>query len=336
MAFAALPALAQGAMLVVSPTSGSAGTVFQFKGAGWLDCVDLSSGASVSVTMVTPRGVTAEIGPFQSNDLGELSFVWESSGMPVGEYAFSAKVENAAHQVCRSAEAYLTITSAPPPVVNILTVYPSEGTYKDTFTFHGVQFTANEQVSGWLTRPDDAVIGLGSVQANAKGEVVFGWVAEDATWGTWQMTMMGQSSGRQAVVSFKLCPSRPCPQPTGTSAGPSSLATPATTTYTGWVYTNQPGGPVSQGGAGAAVNSSTLTPATTLQIHLWGFDGSEPVLVWLTPTLGPPRSIGQGIAQSDGTLDMSWKPPAPSGASWITAYGVQSRKQAVVSVTVEP
>jgi hypothetical protein len=204
------------------------------------------------------------------------------------------------------------------------TVSPKCGPIGTVFQISAHGFEPNEQISFWITLPDQTVLGTvrpvdignhpGSFSDRFDSRQVAALGARAN--GIWAITYQGKSSGHQSVVWFKIDAGNTAPTPTpgggtcDTSGSQNGTATP------------------NSGGNG-----------TTIVFRATGFSPREGISFWFTDphgnTVGTARPLPPGLVNSDGslgplplTLDSSFT--SDPGRWAITFEGASTHHQAII------
>ncbi|WP_129630418.1 hypothetical protein [Candidatus Oscillochloris fontis] len=263
-----VPTLPPNVNATVTPQSGPPGTSFAFSANGftpgervgiWITLPDQStSGADFQVTADGSGGIG-----------GDSLAITTAAGDPTGIWSFNAQGVSSGKQ----AVGYFFVggtASAPPgntdqlgvpvhdqlPTQGLVMIAPVAAPSGTLFEMYGGGFTAGEQVSAWITKPD----GQSQVIPQVAIEGTVAYTLIDTTGlpdGVYQAVIQGRSSNVVAAASFKL-----------------------TRDYVAGPGTARP----------ASVNGGSTPPegpgGTTFQIRGWGFNPSEPVEVWTTNPSG--------------------------------------------------
>ncbi len=217
----------------------------------------------------------------------------------------------------RAGIAQFFVGVAPPvgqPGGVVVSTTPQAAAIGQAVLIQGSGFQPNEQVSLWLTAPDQSVRGVPeSPTADGSGSISGAniRITIDTTFrtGTWFITAQGRSSGRQAIGMFRVDAGAAPPPPSQPPGDPARL---------GILIHNE----LRVSGAGS-ITPLAAPPGSGFVFNASGFDPNEKVGVWLT------RPAGAGVEPIDERLVQR------EGGSVRVAFRVERDQQGVWTVTAQ-
>lgn len=216
----------------------------------------------------------------------------------------------------RAGIAQFFVGVAPPvgqPGGVIVGTTPQAAAFGQAVIVQGSGFQPNEQVSLWLTAPDQSVRGIPeSPTADGSGSISGAniRITIDNTFraGTWFITAQGRSSGRQAIGTFRV----------DAGATPPPLQPPGDPARLGILIHNE----LRVRGAGS-ITPLAAPPGSGFVFNASGFDPNEKVGVWLT------RPAGAGVEAIDERLVQR------EGGNVRVAFRVERDQQGVWTITAQ-
>jgi hypothetical protein len=186
----------------VDPRAAPPGRLFRFYANGF------SAGEYVDVRMRGPNGVETTEGltvPQPASPNGRIDGSWNSpANAAPGEWHIVAR--GADRGVTQTIP--ITIQSSTPAGTARLDISPAVGVPGMRFAVSAVGFSADEELSVWLNRPDGVAVPTtieGVLRAAPDGRAGWTWVApQDIQRGVWQMVAHGRRSGVEVVGSFTI------------------------------------------------------------------------------------------------------------------------------------
>nr|WP_052295003.1 hypothetical protein [Oscillochloris trichoides] len=305
-----VPTLPPNVNAMVTPQSGPPGTSFAFTANGF------NPGERVGIWITLPDQSTAgadfQVTADGSGAIGgDQLMITTGAGDPTGIWSFNAQGVSSGKQAVGYFFVGGTASPGNPnqlgvpvhdqlPTQGLAMIVPVAAPAGTPFEMYGGGFSAGEQVSAWITKPDGQSLSLTQVMLD--GTVAYTII--DTTGlpdGVYQAVIQGRSSNVVAAAAFKLTRDYVAGPGTPRPASVNGAATPA----------EGPGG-------------------TTFQIRGWGFNPSEQVEVWTVDPSG--RYVLQAEPMvTDGEGRIGYVPPidlsAPAGAQ-PGVYGVHFRSKA--------
>lgn len=254
-----------------------------------------------------PQQVTSDIGSFQS------SFVF-SEALPTGRYTFTALGVVSGYQVFAPFE--LSARNSTPSgwaQLRVAYPYPASTSQNGEIAITGALFSPGEQVSIWMTLPNNAVRGLPLQLADGNGDF-FAIIQLDERLpvGLYKITAQGLSSKRLVIAEFNVTQGR------FVGVNPGSGARPNEALQATFVAPTSPDVPDH-----VVVSGS-------------GYNANELIGLWLTlpndSVVGLPQA--QANELGDFAIDVTLAERLPIGTIRVSAQGVESGRLLITSFEV--
>ncbi|MGB8648316.1 MAG: PA14 domain-containing protein, partial [Anaerolineae bacterium] len=204
------------------------------------------------------------------------------------------------------------LTGVAPASAAGVSVSPRAGGYGTSFTVSATGFPSNSIVDTWVTRPDGQTVGLGTVRADAGGNVSFG-VTPAYTWpaGEYIAVAHARSGAVQVFVKFGF---NAAPPPVGQDSGVTVAAS----------------------ATGLSVSPNSGTYSTVFVVSGSGFAANETVAVWAVAPGGSIVGPGYVTTNSSGAFQLGSSVPwgYPAGQYTLYAQGQSSSHKSSTSFTL--
>jgi len=203
------------------------------------------------------------------------------------------------------------IDSAPQAAIE-----PRSGGTGSLFRAYASGFTGGERVSIWLNTPNGVAAVPHDLVANANGEVWPEFSSSDLVPGSYGLVIYGQESTQTLVVPFTI----------STSAAPAAVAPPAS---------GAPAGSVSASPSSSNIEPKAAAAGTQFHAYARGFQGGEPISIWLNTPSGVQALDGSFSANGAGEVwpEFSSDGLVP-GSYGLVIYGRSSGQTLVVPFVI--
>lgn len=323
------------ATVLVNPAAGRPGQSFQIGAAGF------QPGEQILLWLTTPQGVVLPVNqvpvanefggfPFEANigfDTGrrDPEGLWYVTGqglttgrIGIGAFTLGSDFRPSPEQPSGRAT---------------IRVVPGSGGVGTVFTLEGEGFRARENVSVWLTAPNQTVRAVTeSLRADDRGSISSAQlrfiVGLGSINGRWFATAQGRESNLQGIAEFQVGGGGGVPQPPGPGQPPPPGAGDVAFRLNIEIH----------GALGIRDASSSMTPLAaapggSFRFVQGGFNASERVSVWLTAPNGEVEGVDVANVQTDGrgTVTATFSPRNRVEGDWkLTAQGIDSRRLVIV------
>jgi len=274
-----------------------------------------------------PQQVASDIGNFQS------SFVFTNAHQ-TGRYTFTALGTFSGFQVFAPFELRAR-SSTPSGWAQLRVAYPAQASTRQNggVAVTGALFTPDEYVALWITLPNNAVRSLPTQLADGNGDF-FAVIDLDERLpvGRYSITAKGIASGRLQIASFDVTPGS---FQAASFANPADPVPAVIESNVG----NQPGFVALTTGTVARLTVTLLerSGATdVVRVTGSGYEGNEPVGVWMTFPDDAVLGLASLTAGSDGafSVDVDLGLTLGSGHYRVTAEGVNSGRLVIATFDV--
>ena len=315
----------------IEPRSGASGSLFRAYASGF------TGGERISIWLNTPGGVAAVPHDLVANANGEVWPEFSSSGLAPGSYGLviygqeSTQTLVVPFTISASAVPASPAPAPQPAGSSSANIEPKSASAGTQFHAYASGFTGGERISIWLNTPNGVAAVPHDLIANANGEVWPEFSSSDLAPGSYGLVIYGQESTRTLVVPFTI----------STYAAPAAVAPPAAA-VPGYAVQPPPGlweasVPATTGSPPPQANIEPRAAAAGTQFHAYasGFQGGEPISIWLNTPSGVQALDGSFSANSAGEVwpEFSSDNLAP-GSYGLVIYGRSSGQTLVVPFVI--